>query len=570
MSKRIDPHGGDLKVLYLTDAEVSAAKQESVELPSWPLTQRQLCDIKLLLNGGFSPLTGFLNEADYDQVLEAMRLSDGTLWPMPVTLDVTEAAVESLSLGNRLALRDHEGWLIAILTIESIWRPDKRREAEQVYATTDEEHPGVDYLLNRAHPVYLGGRLEGIEKSVDHDFIQHRHDPAELRQLFDQRGWSQVVAYQTRTPMHRAHQELAAHAAQMLEANLLVHPVVGMTQPGDIDHFSRVRCYEHVLTTFPEQTTMLSLLELAMRMAGPREALWHALIRKNYGCSHFIVGSDHASPETDGVRKTFYEPYAAQDLLRETASETGIEMFPVKEMVYVEGRGHYVAYDEVSSGETALSLSESELNRRLADGSAVPHWFSFDEVIGELRQSYPPRHRQGFTVFFTGLSGAGKSTLAKALMVKLQEFGGRSVTLLDGDRVRQHLSSELGFSKEHRDLNILRIGYVASEITKAGGIAICAPIAPYTAIRRQVRELVEAAGRFVEIYVSTSLEVCEGRDPKGLYARARAGLIQHFTGIDDPYEAPSRAELEIDTNGQSPEEAAQRILLKLENLGLIK
>jgi sulfate adenylyltransferase len=388
--------------------------------------------------------------------------------------------------------------------------------------------------------------------------------------LFDQRSWSRVVAYQTRTPMHRAHQELAVHAAQTLEANLLVHPVVGMTQPGDIDHFSRVRCYEHVLTTFPEQTTMLSLLELAMRMAGPREALWHALIRKNYGCSHFIVGSDHASPETDGVRKTFYEPYAAQDLLRETASETGIEMFPVKEMVYVEGRGHYVAYDEVSSGETALSLSESELNRRLADGSAVPHWFSFDEVIGELRQSYPPRHRQGFTVFFTGLSGAGKSTLAKALMVKLQEFGGRSVTLLDGDRVRQHLSSELGFSKEHRDLNILRIGYVASEITKAGGIAICAPIAPYTAIRRQVRDLVEAAGRFVEIYVSTSLEVCEDRDPKGLYARARAGLIQHFTGIDDPYERPSRAELEIDTHGQSPEEAAQRILLKLENLGLIK
>jgi sulfate adenylyltransferase len=570
MSKRIDPHGGALKVLYLTDEKIAAAKQESVELPSWPLTQRQLCDIKLLLNGGFSPLTGFLSEADYDRVLDAMRLSDGTLWPMPVTLDVSEAAAEPLSLGDRLALRDHEGWLIAILSIESIWRPDKRREAEQVFATADEEHPGVDYLVNRAHPVYLGGRLEGIEKSVDHDFIQHRHEPAELRQVFDQRSWSRIVAYQTRTPMHRAHQELAAHAAQTLEANLLVHPVVGMTQPGDIDHFSRVRCYEHVLKRLPEQTTMLSLLELAMRMAGPREALWHALIRKNYGCSHLIVGSDHASPETNGVQKTFYEPYAAQDLLRETASETGIEMFPVKEMVYVEERGHHVAFDQVAAGETALSLGEAELNRRLESGDALPHWFSFEEVIGELRRSYPPRHRQGFTVFFTGLSGAGKSTLAKALMVKIQEFGGRSVTLLDGDRVRQHLSSELGFSKEHRDLNILRIGYVASEITKAGGIAICAPIAPYTAIRRQVRDLVEAAGRFVEIYVSTSLEVCEGRDPKGLYARARAGLIQHFTGIDDPYEPPSRAELEIDTHGQSPEEAAHRILLKLEHLGLIK
>ncbi len=569
MNKRIDPHGGELKVLYLADDRIEAAKRESVELPSWPLTQRQLCDIKLLLNGGFSPLTGFLGEADYDRVVEEMRLGDGTLWPMPVALDVSEAAAEAVSAGDRLALRDHEGWLIAILTIESIWRPDKRREAELVFGTADEEHPGVDFLMNRAHPVYLGGRLEGVEKPVDHDFIQYRHEPAVLRRLFDQRSWSRVVAYQTRTPMHRAHQELAARAAQTLEANLLIHPVVGMTQPGDIDHFSRVRCYEHVLKTFPEQTTMLSLLELAMRMAGPREALWHALIRKNYGCSHFIVGSDHASPERNGVLKTFYEPYAAQDLLRETAGETGIEMYPVKEMVYVEERGHYVPYDRVATGETALSLSEAELNRRLESGDALPHWYSFDDVIGELRRSYPPRHRQGFTVFFTGLSGAGKSTLAKALMVKLQEIGGRSVTLLDGDRVRQHLSSELGFSKQHRDLNILRIGYVASEITKAGGIAICAPIAPYTAIRRQVRDLVEAYGRFVEIYVSTSLEICEDRDPKGLYARARAGLIQHFTGIDDPYEPPTRAELEIDTHGQSPEEAAQRILLKLENLGLV-
>jgi len=570
MTERIAPHGGSLKVLYLPADEAAAAKREAVDLPSWPLTQRQLCDIKLLLNGGLSPLTGFLAQADYDGVVDAMRLADGTLWPMPVTLDVSEAAAEPLAVGGRLALRDHEGWLIAILTIESIWRPDKRREAEQVFATADEEHPGVDFLLNRTHPVYLGGRLDGIEKPVDYDFVQRRHEPADLRRLFDQRGWSRVVAFQTRTPMHRAHQELAARAAQDLEANLLIHPVVGMTQPGDIDHFSRVRCYEHVLKIFPEQTTMLSLLELAMRMAGPREALWHALIRQNYGCTHFIVGPDHASPEPDGVAKTFYDPYAAQDLLRERAPEIGIEVYPVKEMVYVKDRGHHVAYDQVARGETALSLSEAEVNRRLESGDDLPAWFSFEEVIDELRRSYPPRHRQGFTVFFTGLSGAGKSTLAKALMVKLQELGGRSVTLLDGDRVRQHLSSELGFSKEHRDLNILRIGYVASEITKAGGIAICAPIAPYAAIRRQVRELVEAAGRFVEIYVSTPLEVCEGRDPKGLYARARAGLIAHFTGIDDPYEPPVRAELVVDTQGQSPEQAAQRILLKLENLGLIK
>ncbi len=570
MTKLIEPHGGVLKDLYLPPDQVDSAKREAIDFPSWTLTQRQLCDLKLLLNGGFSPLEGFLNETDYDQVLEHMRLADGTLWPIPVTLDVTPEMADKVSPGDGVALRDSEGWLLAVMTVEAKWVPDKKREAECVFATSDESHPGVDYLFNQANAAYLGGKLSGVEKFIDYDFRHHRHDPRELRHLFDQWGWSWIVAFQTRNPMHRAHQELTYRAAQLTEANLLIHPVVGMTQPGDVDHYTRVRCYEHLISTYPEQTTMLSLLPLAMRMGGPREAVWHAIIRKNYGCTHLIVGRDHASPGNGSDGNPFYEPYAAQELLAEVEGELGVQMIPFREMVYVQERGQYVSYDEVQPGETVLNLSGTELRRRLRDGIEVPDWFSFKDVIAELRRSYPSRHRQGFTILFTGLSGAGKSTLAKALMVKLMELGGRSVTLLDGDHVRQHLSSELGFSKEHRDLNVLRIGYVASEITKAGGIAICAPIAPYTTIRRGVRGMVEAVGGFVEIYVSTPLEVCEKRDPKGLYAKARAGLVEHFTGIDDPYEPPERAELVVNTERQSPDEAAQRILLKLESLGLVR
>ena len=566
----IEPHGGTLRLLYLPTDEAAAFRPEAAEYPAWNLTQRQLCDLKLLLNGGFSPLTGFLGAADYEPVLERMRLADGTLWPMPVTLDVSRKFVDGLRPGQRIGLRDPEGFLIAAMTVELVFEPDRRREAAAVFGTTDEAHPGVDYLLNRTNPVYLGGPLTGIAPSVEYDFAQLRDDPKDLRAKFARRGWQRVVAFQTRNPMHRAHQELTQRAAQIAEANLLIHPVVGQTKPGDVDHFARVRCYEQVLKTYPEQTTLLSLLPLAMRMAGPREAMWHAIIRKNFGCTHFIVGRDHAGPGNDRAGKAFYGPYDAQTLLQEVQAELGIQMVPFKEMAYVQDRGQYVPQDEVQPGETVLNLSGTEFRRRLREGIEIPAWFSYPEVVEELRRSYPPRHRQGFTVLFTGLSGAGKSTLANALMVKLLELGGRSVTLLDGDLVRKHLSSELGFSKEHRDLNILRIGFVASEITKAGGVAICAPIAPYASIRRRVREMVEAYGAFVEIYVATPLEVCERRDTKGLYAKARAGLLTHFTGIDDPYEAPEDPDVVVHTESELPDVAAQRIVLKLEALGLIK
>ncbi|HYQ90610.1 MAG TPA: bifunctional sulfate adenylyltransferase/adenylylsulfate kinase, partial [Candidatus Competibacteraceae bacterium] len=475
MNKLIEPHGGTLKELYLSPEAAAAEKQQAREYPSWDLTYRQLCDVELLLNGAFSPLEGFLSQTDYQRVLAEMRLESGILWPMPVTLDVTETFAEGIAAGSRVALRDPEGVPLAVLEVRDLWRPDKTAEALQVFGTDDPLHPGVNYLFNKAHPVYLGGRLLGIESPIHYDFKHLRDSPRELRDKFKKWGWRRIVAFQTRNPMHRAHYELTFRAAQLAEANLLIHPVVGMTKPGDIDHYSRVRCYERLLQYYPEQTTTLSLLHLAMRMGGPREALWHAIIRKNHGCTHFIVGRDHAGPGNNSQGKPFYSPYEAQETVARYHEELGIQMVPFQEMVYVQERAEYVPSNEMVEGETVLNISGTEFRRRLQEGLEIPEWFSYTDVVTELRRAYPPRHRQGFTVFFTGLSGAGKSTIANALMVKLMELGGRSVTLLDGDIVRKHLSSALGFSKEHRNLNILRIGFVASEITKNCGITICSP-----------------------------------------------------------------------------------------------
>ena len=378
------------------------------------------------------------------------------------------------------------------------------------------------------------------------------------------------MAFQTRNPLHRAHQELTFRAAREAQANLLIHPVVGMTKPGDIDHFTRVRCYEAVLDQYPAATTTMSLLNLAMRMAGPRDAVWHGLIRRNHGCTHMIVGRDHAGPGKNSAGQDFYDPYAAQALFKEHATEIGIEMVDFKQMVYVQEKAQYYPVDEVPEGSTVLDISGTELRRRLREGLEIPEWFSFSDVVTELRRTSPARAKQGFTVFFTGLSGSGKSTIANALMVKLMEMGGRPVTLLDGDVVRKHLSSELGFSKDHRDINIRRIGYVASEITKNGGIAICAPIAPYTATRRSVREMIEQFGAFIEVHVATSIEECEKRDRKGLYKLAREGKIKEFTGISDPYEAPTTPELRVETEGTDVDHCAHQVILKLEEMGLIR
>jgi len=565
----IAPHGGTLVDLFVDDERADSLKAESRDWPSHDLTPRQLCDLELLLNGGFSPLTGFLARADHERVCAEMRLADeaGTLWPIPVTLDVSEDLAARLSPGSSLALRDEEGVMIAVLSVEDVWRPDREAEAEAVFGTANPEHPGVAHLLKGTRPCYVGGRVAGIAPVTHYDYRPLRHRPAELRAEFSKQGWTKVVAFQTRNPMHRAHQELTLRAAKEAEANLLVHPVVGMTKPGDVDHYTRVRCYQALLHRYPRGTAMLSLLPLAMRMGGPREAVWHAIIRKNHGCTHLIVGRDHAGPGSDSSGTPFYGPYDAQELLRQHEAELGVTMVPFKMMVYVEDLDSYVPVDEVPEGKRTLNISGTELRQRLADGRDVPEWFTFADVAQELRRSHPPRHRQGFTVFFTGLSGSGKSTIANALLVKLLELGGRPVTLLDGDLVRKHLSSELGFSKEHRDINIRRIGYVASEITKNGGIAVCAPIAPYDAVRKDVRGMVAPVGGFMLVFVDTPLDVCEQRDRKGLYAKARAGIIKEFTGISDPYEAPADADLTIDTTALTPDEAAQQIVLHLEKAG---
>ena len=571
MSQLIAPHGGQLvNLIPHQAAERVALKREAAQLPAWDLSPRQLCDLEMILSGAFSPLDGFMTQADYERVCREMRLADGTLWSMPITLDVTPEFAAKASAGNSIALRDPEGVILAVLDVAESWQPDREAEARAVFGTTDRLHAGAAAVLDRANPVYLGGKLRGIETPRHYDFRHLRLSPRETRAHFEKLGWQRIVAFQTRNPMHRAHLELTFRAAQIAEANLLIHPSVGMTKPGDIDHYTRVRCYEKLISHYPEQTTMLSLLPLAMRMGGPREALWHAIIRKNHGCTHFIVGRDHAGPGKGADGKPFYGPYDAQELVRKHQDELGITMVPFQEMVFVQERAQYVPADEVKPGETVLNISGTELRRRLHEGLEIPEWFTYPEVIEELRRTHPPRHKQGFTVFFTGLSGAGKSTLANALLVRLLELGSRPVTLLDGDVVRKHLSSELGFSKEHRNLNVQRIGYVASEITKNGGVAICAPLAPYAKARREVREMIEAYGMFVEVYVATPIGVCETRDRKGLYALARAGKIKEFTGISDPYEVPDDAELLIDTTDISPDEAVQRIVLKLESLGLIR
>jgi sulfate adenylyltransferase len=563
------PHGGRLVDLIVAPERATALKAASRDWPSWDLTPRQICDLELLLNGGFSPLTGFMGRADYESVCASMRLTSGVLWTMPITLDVTEELAGKLGPGSQLALRDAEGVMLAVLHVEDVWRPDREKEARDVFGTVSREHPGVAYLLDKSHPFYVGGRLEGLRLPSHYDFPALRLTPAELREEFTRLGWSKIVAFQTRNPMHRAHQELTLRAARGVGAHLVIQPVVGMTKPGDLDHYTRVRCYQALLNHYPPDTARLALLPLAMRMGGPREAVWHAIIRKNYGFSHLIVGRDHAGPGKDKSGKPFYGPYDAQELLRKHEGELGVRMVDFKMIVYVKELDAYVPENEVPAGMTALNISGTELRQLLARGADIPEWFTFPDVAVELRRTHPARKEQGFTVFFTGLSGSGKSTIANALFVKFLELGGRPVTLLDGDIVRKHLSSELGFSKAHRDLNILRIGFVASEITKNGGIALCAPIAPYDAVRKDVRAMVQPAGGFVLVHLSTPLEVCEERDRKGMYAKARAGILKEFTGISDPYEAPEDAEVTLDTSALTPEQAADAVFEYLEEQGFL-
>ena len=553
----------------MNDQSKDILKKKSINYPSWVLTDRQICDLEMILNGGFSPLGGFLGKDDYESVINDLRLNDGRLWPIPIMLDVTSEFAQSISIGNKITLKDKEGFSLAIMEITDIWEPDRIKEANLVFGTDDDSHPGVDYLLNECNPLYVGGTLDCIDFPHHYDYQHLRHTPEVLKQKFQEMGWNNIVAFQTRNPLHRAHVEMTLRAIKEINANLLIHPVVGMTKPGDVDHYTRVRCYNHVLDKYPDNSAILSLLPLAMRMGGPREALWHAIIRKNYGCTHLIVGRDHAGPGNDKDGNPFYGPYDAQDIIEKYKDEIGIQMVPFKFLVFLPDQNSYKPIDEVHDGIDYKTVSGSELRKHLDEGTDIPDWFTYQEVAKELQKSRPPKAERGFTIFFTGLSGSGKSTLANGLLIKLLENGSRPVTLLDGDIVRTHLSSELGFSKEHRSLNVRRIGFVASEITKNKGIAICAPIAPYKKDRRFNRKLISKLGGYIEIYVSTSIDKCEERDVKGLYKLAREGVIKEFTGISDPYEAPENAEIIIDSSGIAPEKLVDQIYHKIKKIGYI-
>lgn len=547
-------------------------KEEALQYASVQLNKRQLCDLELLLNRAFYPLTGYLGRQDYERVVDEMRLADGMLWPMPICLDVSESTAQTLETGRPLAIRDDEGFILAIMTVTDVWKPDKQKEARAVFGTKDpEKHPGVRDLYENVGSWYIGGSVEGLHLPIHYDFRELRLTPAQVHRQFSMNGWRHVIGFQTEKHLHCAHKEMTLQAAREAGASILLQAVVDFTHPGDLDYYTQVRCYQAIVKKYPKNMIMLSLIPLAMRRAGPREALWHAMIRKNYGCSHFMVAGDHGDPFViNGDNDRFYPRLAAQELVRAHEKETGIKMVPLKKMVYVEEKAEYILEDHVSAGMNVKEISSSELRRRLENGLDIPEWFSYPEVVAELRHAYPPRSKQGFTIFITGLSGAGKSTLAKVLMVNFMEMRDRPVTLLDGDIVRQNLSSELTFSKEHRNLNITRIGFVASEITKNGGIALCAPIAPYEESRRHNRELISKYGGYVEVYVSTPFDVCEQRDRKGLYAKARAGKVKGVTGVDDPYVPPSNPDITIDTTELTPDEAAQEVLRYLAEHGYIE
>jgi sulfate adenylyltransferase len=566
---QIPPYGGTLCHLVVPQDKVDALKQASSNYPAVTLTQRQICDLELLMNGAYSPLTGFMCENDYNSVVDAMQLANGLLWPMPVVFDVSEAFVDqhNISLSSKIALQDGEGFMLAVLSVQSIWTPDKAREAEQVYGTRSVDHAGVRYLKEKTHSVYLGGEIQGVQLPEYYVFGAYRRTPQQQRAVFFQKGWKKVIAYQTSKIIHRLQREFLLAIAKEHQGQLLIHPTIGSTKPGDTHYYTRLHCYEAVLKYFPKQLTMLSIMPLSMRMAGARESLWYGIIHQNYGCTHFIVGPNHASAPQHDV---FEDPYAAQALVKQYENALDIKMIAVEEHQYVPNCDCFLPKSQLNNDDKkGLRFSEQRIREALHLGKIIPSWCSYPEVIEEMKIAYPPREKQGFTLFFTGLSGSGKSTIAKIVNAQLIEHGSRPVTLLDGDVVRLNLSSELGFSKQHRDLNIRRIGFVANEITKNGGIAICAPIAPYTKGRRGVRELIEQYGSFIEIHVSTPLEVCEGRDRKGLYAKARKGIIPEFTGISDPYEIPEKPELDINTSGMTPLEASQIVILYLFQKGFI-
>lgn len=555
--------------LIVSEEQQEVLKKLSASMPDIILNDRQICDFELLATGVFSPLTGFMGQIDYESVLDRMRLESGELWPVPICLDIPANLAATLETGQSVTLRDPEGFLLGIMDVQDIWALDMEKEALAIYNTLDKKHPGVDYLFNRSGKYYVGGKIQVLSLPIHSDFKQIRNTPAEVRNIFSKLGWKRVVGFHTRQPIHRPQFEMTIQAMQKAKANLLLLPIAGVSKPGDFDHFTRMRCYQKVAAHYPPDSYLLNLLPLAMRMAGPREAVLHMIIARNYGCTHFIIGHQHASPGNDSDNTPFYQSNASEELILNAARELGVGIITFEEMVYLPFEDEYKIASQVPKEIDTITLTGTDIQRRIRAGKKVPDWATFPEVLKELHKSCPPPSKQGLTVFCTGLSGAGKSTIAKILYSRFLELGTRPVTLLDGDIVRRNLSSELNFSKEHRDINVKRIGFVAAEITKNRGIAICAPIAPYEKTRSEIRNIIEDHGGFIEVHVSTPIAECEKRDRKGMYAKARAGLLKGFTGVDDPYEDPINPELRIDTTDLTPEEAAQEVMLYISQKGFI-
>lgn len=563
MPEPIDPYGGEIVDLVAREEEATTLEAEAARLPTLTLSDTALCDLELLATGGFFPLRGFMCSDDYRRVVGEMRLGDGTLWPLPITLEVSQDFQGPP--GSRAALCDRKGVILAVMNIEDAFEADLDAEARHIYAG-NEEHPTLR-RLRTGSVRRLGGPVRVIQLPVHHDFKSLRLPPAQVRKEMTSRGWDRMVAFQTRNPLHRAHEELTKRAAKEVGGGLLIHPVVGVTKPGDVDHYTRVRCYQALVENhYKPNEVILSLLPLAMRLAGPREALWHAIIRRNHGATHFIVGRDHAGPGNDSGGKPFYGPYDAQELLAEHETEIGVKMVPFQMVVYLPKKDRYVPVDEVPNGEETASISGTQVREEyLAKGKPLPEWFTRPEVARLLGEAYPPKKKQGLCIWLTGLSAAGKSTIAEILAQRLLEYG-RPSTVLDGDVVRKNLSKGLGFSKEDRDTNIRRIGFVAAEIARHGGTVICAAISPYRAIRQENRELIR---NYVEVFVDAPLEVCEARDRKGLYKKARAGEIKGFTGIDDPYEPPTENFTACHTDRETPEESVEKVLSHLSTAGYL-
>ncbi len=563
----ITPYGGKLVDLMAPADELDHLKTYAGKLPSIQISERTLCDLELLATGAFSPLDRFMGEQDYQQVLDEMRLSNGAIFPIPITLPVEPGP--DIRLGQEIALRDQKNNILALMTIEEMYEWDINETAEKVFGTTDLRHPLVAEM-HRWGKLNISGRLRVLQLPLRYDFKDLRLTPAETRLRLKEAGDSNVVAFQTRNPLHRVHEELTKRAAASIDGTLLLHPVVGMTRPGDVDHYTRVRTYKVLTEKYYEPgSVVLSLLPLAMRMAGPREAVWHMLIRRNYGANHFIVGRDHAGPGKDSKGNPFYGPYDAQEMANAFSEELGVKVIPFKMLVYLPDEGRYEEIDKVDDSVRTASISGTQVREEyLNNGRALPDWFTRPEVAEILADSYPAKHKQGFTIWFTGLSGSGKSTTAEILTTLLLEHG-RNVTQLDGDVVRTHLSKGLGFSKEDRDINIRRIGFVAAEIVRHRGVAVCAAVSPYRATRNDVRNMV-GSDNFIEVFMDTPLEVCEDRDVKGLYAKARRGEIKGFTGIDDPYEPPNNPEVSLDTVHYTAEENAHRIVDLLTERGFLK